>query len=141
MHSNKNKNITIEYDPKIISKIKEMIREGFEKLEICINSKDNPNFDIYNELDDKFNEIAKKLEKYDILHDELNYFLLISDKILYIVYKNCENKHFGHYKFVLDLFDFFMEIWDEKLDLLINYTPLNFKKHQNLKKEFNKKIL
>ncbi len=139
MYSNRNKSITIEYDPDIISKLKEIIKEGFEKLKTIIKSKNESNFDIYYELDEKFNEIALKLEKYEILHNELDYFLLISDKILYIVYKNCENNLFGHYDFALDLFDFFMEIWDTKLHLLKNYSTPEIEKHQKLKEDFDEK--
>lgn len=139
MYKNMNNNITIEYDPDFISKIKEIIKEGFEKLKTLIKTKNKSDFDIYYELDENFNDIALKLEKYEILHEELDYFLLTSDKILYIVYKNCENNSFGHYKFALNLFDFFIEIWDAKLKLLTNFSTSEIEKHEKLKEEFNKK--
>lgn len=139
MYNNRTTDIIIDYDPNILFKIKEIIKNGFEKLKIAVQSRFNSDFKIYYELDGKFNEIALMLEKYEILHEELDYFLLISDKILYIIKKNCENNSFGHYDFTLDLFDFFMEIWDAKLYLLNNYSTSELENHQNLKEDFNKK--
>ena len=92
---NINKNISIVYDPEIITKIKEMIKESFEKLKNFINMKSSK-FNAYYELEKKFNNIANNLDKYEIFDDESTYFLLISDEILYIIYQNCKNTSFGH---------------------------------------------
>lgn len=51
-------NQTIDYDSKIIPKIKEMINEGFDKLKSLakVESKKitkNPNFKLYEELEKK----------------------------------------------------------------------------------------
>ena len=139
MYDNIDTKPTIVYDPKILTKIKEMITEGFEKLKTLLKSKSKSDFEIYYELDKNFNNIALKLEKYEILHEELDYFLLTSDKILYIVYKNCENNSFGHYEFALDLFDFFIDIWNAKLDLLNNFSTSEIENHEKIKEEFDKK--
>jgi len=48
-------NQAIDYDSNIISKIREMIQEGFEKLKSFVNIKSNelttkiPNFEFYND--------------------------------------------------------------------------------------------
>ena len=110
-----------DYDSDIISIIKEMINDGFEKLKSFINIKSSK-FDAYYELEEKFNNIADNLEKYGIFKEELTYFLLISDEILYIVYQNCENASFGHCEFALELFDFFIEIWNAKIQLCKNFS-------------------
>ena len=76
MYNNINKDLAIEYDPDILSKIKEIIKESFEKLKSFVKH-DKSNFKIYYELDGKFNEIALKLEKYELLNEQLDYFLSI----------------------------------------------------------------
>ena len=55
----------------------------------------------------KFNAIALKLEEFEFFNEELNYFLLISEEILYIIYQNCKRIPFGHCNFALELFDFY----------------------------------
>ena len=137
--NNTSENITIAYDPKIISKIKEMINEGLAKLKSFVAVKKQSKFEIYNELDKKFDDISKKLSKYEFLNEELNYFLLISDEILYIIYQNCENNLFGHCDFALELFDFFMEIWDAKTKLYENYSESELKNYDKLKILFKKR--
>lgn len=69
MYSNMSKNLTIDYDPNIISKIKEMIKESFEKLKSFVNVTSSK-FDAYYELEEKFNDIANKLEGYEFFNDE-----------------------------------------------------------------------
>ena len=135
---NTNKNIAIVYDPEIISKIKDMIKESFEKLKNFINIKSSK-FNAYYELEEKFNNITNNLEKYEIFNDESTYFLLISDEILYIIYQNCKNASFGHCDFALELYDFFMEIWNAKIQLTNNYSNDEFKKHEKLKIDFKKR--
>lgn len=109
-------NISVVYDPEIILKIKEMIKEGFEKLKSFVNIKSSK-FDAYYELEEKFNNIANILRDIESLNDEFEYFLFIKRKILHIVYQNCEDENYGHCDYALELFDFFMEIWDARIKL------------------------
>ena len=118
MNTSINTNLSIDYDAIIISKIKEMIKEGLYKLKSFVEVKKQSKFKIYYELEEKFNEIALKLEKYEFLNNELNYFLSISDKILYIVNENCINTSFGHCDFALNLFDVFIELLESKIRLI-----------------------
>ena len=143
---NINQNIPIEYDPEIISKIKEIIEEGFDKLKTIVKVKESK-FEKYYELEDKFNAIALKLEKCEFFNEELDYFLMIAEKILYIIRKNCEDASFGHCDFALELSDFFMEIWNVKLRLIndSSYFPVTeYENYQNAFKrkyyEYNKKF-
>lgn len=136
MYNNINNNIAIEYDPEIISKIKEIIKEGFEKLKSFVKSKNKSSFDIYFELDEKFNDIALRLEKFEFLNEELDYFLSISDKILYIIHSNCINPTFGHCDFALELFNLFKEIWDKKIRLITNYSHLELERYNEFKNSF-----
>lgn len=130
MNTSINTNLSIDYDAIIISKIKEMIKEGLYKLKSFVEVKKQSKFKIYYELEEKFNEIALKLEKYEFLNNELNYFLSISDKILYIVNENCINTSFGHCDFALNLFDVFIELLESKIRLINNYCSLELKRHK-----------
>lgn len=133
MNTSINTNISIDYDSEIISKIKKMIKEGLYKLKSFVKVKKQSKFEIYHELEEKFNEIALKLEKYEFLNNELNYFLSISDKVIYIVHKNCIDTSFGHCDFALHLFDVFIELLESKIRLINNYCNLELKRH----KKFN----
>ena len=135
---NINKNISIVYDTEILNKIKEMIQEGFDKLKNLVNS-EPPKFNIYDELKDKFNDIENNLKSYDFLNEELTYLILISDEILYILNQNCKDSSFGHCDFALELFDFFIEIWNAKIRLIENYSEIELKKHETLKSNFKKR--
>lgn len=84
-------NLTIEYDEGVIRKIKEMIENGLNKLQTFVKSERSNNLKYYYELDEKFNNIAKNLKKFEFLNNEFNYFILISSKILYIIKLNHEN--------------------------------------------------
>lgn len=128
-------NQTIEYDPNIISKIKEIIKESFERLKNFIKY-EKSDFKIYYELDEKFNEIALRLEKYEFFNDQLDYFLSISDKILYIIYQNCKDSSFGHCNFTLELFDFFMELWNAKIKLINNFSKKELETYEEFKNSF-----
>ena len=136
---NTDEHISIVYDTEIISKIKKMIKEGLDKLKSFVKVKNESKFQIYHEWEDKFNTIAIKLEKYELFNDELDYFLLITDEILYIVYQNCKNNSFGHCEFALELFDFFMEIWDAKIKLAKNFSEKELERHGKLKILFKEK--
>lgn len=135
MYSNGNTNPKIDYDPNTTSIINEMIKEGFEKLKSFVNIKSSK-FEVYYELEEKFNNIANILKKYESLDEELTYFLLINEEILYIIHQNCENASFGHCDFALELFDFFIEIWNAKIELINNFSNEELEKHENLKSEF-----
>ena len=113
---NIDKNISIVYEPEILNKIKEMIQEGFDKLKSFFSVKSSK-FKVYNELKEKFNEIADKLRDNETFNNEFEYFLFIKRKILHIIYQNCENEKYGHYDFALELFDFFIEIWNARIKL------------------------
>lgn len=134
--NNTDPNMTIVYDPKIISKIKEMIKDGFDRLKSFVTV-EKQSYKTYYEIENKFDEIALKLEKYQFFNDELDYFLMISEKILYIIRKNCENTSFGHCNFALDLFDFFMEIWNVKIRLINN--PSDSAEYENCQNKFKRK--
>ena len=135
---NIHKNIPIVYNPEVLDNIKEMIKEGFEKLKNLVNS-ETPKFNIYDQLKDKFNDIENNLKSYDFLNEELTYLLLISDEILYILNQNCKDSSFGHCDFALELFDFFIEIWNAKIRLIENYSEIELKKHETLKSNFKKR--
>lgn len=142
--NNSTTNITIAYDPKIISRIKEMIIEGFDKLKSFVTVK-KQSYEIYDEIKNKFDEISLKLEGYEFFNEELDYFLMITEKILYIIQKNCENPSFGHCNFALELFDFFIDVWDEKIRLINDSSDLTKYEHcQNIFKrkyfEYNEKF-
>ena len=113
---NIHKNIPIVYNPEVLDNIKEMIKEGLDKLNSFVKTKINekniktPNFEFYNELDLKFDEISFKLKELKLC-DEFNYFLSISDYILYIVHQNSIDSAFGHCNFALELLDFFTELF------------------------------
>lgn len=135
---NINENIPIVYDPEKLTNIKEMIKEGFDKLKNLIKS-EPLKINIYNELDEKFKDIANNLERYEFLNDELTYLQLISDEILYIIDQNCKDSYFGHCDFALELFDFFVEIWNAKIRLIENYSKTELKNHETLKLDFKKR--
>lgn len=130
MYNNMNKNITIEYNPNIVLKIKELIKEGFAKLKLFINIESDvkiteiPNFKFYNELDQKFDEISLNLKELKLC-DEYNYFLTISDYILYIVRQNSIDSTFGHCNFALELFDFFKELFKTNVNFYKSSTRNN----------------
>lgn len=133
MNFNITENPTIEYNENILAKIKEMIETGLKKLKSLVKSEDNMQFKIYYEIDEKFNNIAKKLEKYEFLSNEFNYFISISSKIKYIIYKNCENNSFGHFDYALELFELYDEILDAKIELI---HDSNFEKYENMQVNF-----
>ncbi len=115
MYNNINPNHAIEYDPDIIFKIKEMIKDGFDKLKSFVKSNNEkstkiPNFNFFNELNQQFGEISIKLKE-SKLCVEYNYFLSIQDYVLYIVHQNSIDSSFGHCNFTLELLDFFMELF------------------------------
>lgn len=139
MYIHMNKDITIEYDPNIVTKIKKIIKEGFEKLKTLIKSKNKADFDIYHELDNNFNEIILQLENNEIFNEELDYFLLITDQILYIVYENCKSNDFGHCEFAVELFDFFIEIWNAKIQVIENFSNEEFEKYNEFLIESKKR--
>ena len=129
-------NLTIEYDEGVIRKIKEMIENGLNKLQTFVKSERSNNLKYYYELDEKFNNIAKNLKKFEFLNNEFNYFISISSKILYIIKLNHENTSFGFCEYALNLFDFFIEIWEAKMNLLNNYSENEIKNYEKIQIEF-----
>lgn len=138
MQVNMNQNITV-VDENIISKIREMIEAGWRKLKSFVKLENNSKLEFYQEIDEKFNEIALKLEQYDFLSNEFDFFLLIKSKILYIIHENCKNNQFGHCEFILDLFDFFIEIWDAKLNLINHLSDEELQKYESHQIEFKRR--
>lgn len=100
------------------------------------NNSEKFEFDIYRELDDKFDDIANNLRNFDYFQFEFKYFLFIKNKILYIVYQNCKDNSFGHCDFALKLLDFFIEIWEAKINLKPNLSEDQYISLQN---EFKKR--
>lgn len=114
---------------KILSEIDEMLEEESVKLKSAAKSES----DFYTEFDEEFNGIALKLEKHDFLSNEFNFFLLVKSKILYIIHENSKNREFGHFNFALILFDFFMRVWNVKLN-----SSYDLKKYDSLQKDFKR---
>lgn len=138
---NINKNISIVYDPEILTNIKRMINEGFDKLNTFVKTKINeknvktPNFEFYNELDQNFDEITFKLRELK-LHDEFNYFPSISDYILYIVYKNSVDSTFGHCNFALELLKFFTELFKTNTEFYNSSMKIPQNEFEKIQKSF-----
>lgn len=142
MYTIKNQSITIVYDEDIISKIKEMIEEGRQKLKSFVKSKTNQtyykeeqNLDFYFELKERFKNISLKLEELRLC-EELRYFLSISHLINYIVYKNSLDASFGHCCFAVDLLQFFIRIF--KTNMQFYNDPNENDNFQKVQEEFEK---
>ena len=133
MYANVNCSIAVRHE--IISKIKEIIDEGCQNLKSFVNS-EKYEFDIYQDLDNKFDDIANNLRDFDYFQFEFKYFLFIKNKILYIVYRNCRDNSFGYCDFALELLDFFIEIWEAKINLNSNLSEDQYISLQN---EFKKR--
>lgn len=136
-----NNNIAIEYDENIISKIKEMIEEGWKKIINFFKLQNkgldqNPNFDFYQELTGKLNKISIELEELN-LFDELKYFLSISHMVKYIVYENSSDSSFGHCCFAVDLLKFFLYLF--KTNLNYYNGQIEYETFQDVQKEFKRK--
>ena len=138
---NINPNISIVYDPEIISKIKEMIKEGFEKLKTFVKTQENeinPNFKLYDELNQKFDEISLKLKELG-LYEEYNYFLSISDYIVYIIHQNSIDSTFGHCNFTLELLDFFMELFKTTVNYYNSTLKISDKEFKTIQTDFKER--
>lgn len=141
MYNNVNNNIAIEYDPDILSKIKEIIKEGFEKLKCFVELKTKEikeisNFSFYDELKLQFREISMKLKELKLCREHY-YFISIKDYILYIVRQNSLDSTFGHCNFTVELFNFFMELFKTNVNFYKSLTKNNeeFDMMQNRFKE------
>ena len=139
MYSNVNRNQSIDYDPNTISKIKEIVKYGFEKLKNLVKSIKSHNYEIYYEVKQVLNKISNKLANIESFKNEYNYLILLKSEILHIIYKNCENSTFGHCSFALELMDFFIEIWNAKVNLVENYSEAQLKKYEELQNSFKKR--
>lgn len=120
MYSSQNTIITISYDEEIISKLKEMLEEGGQKLKSFVKAKkeilhSNQNLDFYNDLKDEFKNIALKLKELN-LFEELRYFLSVSHMINYIVYKNSIDSSFGYCGFAVELLEFYLDMFQTNVD-------------------------
>lgn len=141
---NINKNISIVYDTEIISKIKEMIKEGLDKLKSFVKTKidektiQTQNFKFYYELDQKFDEISFKLKELNMCN-EYNYFLSISDYILYIVRQNSIDTNFSHCSFAFELLNFFRELFKTNLKFYISNQEFSTREFRTTQKKFKKK--
>ncbi|MEE0934277.1 MAG: hypothetical protein U0L42_01255 [Methanobrevibacter sp.] len=141
---NINKSIPIVYDPEILNKIKEMINEGFDKLNTFVKTKINEkniktkNFEFYYELDQKFDAIAFKLKELKLC-DEFNYFLSISDYILYIVHQNSIDSTFGYCNFALELFDFFTELFKTNTEFYNSSEKIPLNEFKTIQKKFKER--
>jgi hypothetical protein len=118
------------------SKVYRWIKKGLNKLKSFANSMKTNNLEFYYEIDERFNNIAKKLEKYEFLNDEFEYFLSVSSKILYIIRKNCKDYTFGHCDYALKLFDFIIEILESKQELIKNYSENELNNYERAQKDF-----
>ena len=65
MYTTINYNPPIEFDEDIISKIKEMIEKGLNKLKSFVKSKTNSNLNFYNELNCEFVKLPRPAEVVD----------------------------------------------------------------------------
>ena len=141
MNTTINNNIPITFESEIISKIKKMITEGLDKLKSFVKIKlddkttNSQNFEFYNELDSKFDEISFRLKELKLCK-EYNYFLSISDYILYIVHQNSINPNFGHCDFALELLDFFMELFKTNLKFYNTPSEVFTDKFESTQKKF-----
>lgn len=115
-------NPTIDCDPEILEKIKEMINDGLDKLKTFVKSKINSKFKIYYELEEKLNKIADKLRNLKSFSNEFGYYRFIKGKILHIVHENCKDNSFGHCDFAIELLDFFIDVWSAKIRLNSNFS-------------------
>lgn len=140
MYTTINYNPPIEFDEDIISKIKEMIEKGLNKLKSFVKSKTNSNLNFYNELNCEFDEIVSKLEELE-LWEERRYFLAVEDMVLYIVHENSLDDHFGHYNFAVEVLNFYVELFKANLEFYANDVSVDdekFKRHQeSYKKEYH----
>ena len=125
MNLNTNKNIAIAYNENIISKIFNLMNSSYEKLKNFIKTKEL-NVKFYYELNERFNDIALKLEKL-MLYEELGYFLALTRYISYIIKKNIDDEKFGHCDFALELLNFFIELFQTNLNFykVIDKTSIN----------------
>ena len=119
-------NIPPKYDSIIEFKLKESLKllKTFSKLKYNIKITRIINLMFYNELDKNFDDISLKLKELKLC-DEYNYFLSISDYILYIVHQNSTDSKFGHYNFPVELLDFFMELFKASMNFYKSSTTNN----------------
>ena len=116
MYSTQNTIITISYDKEIISKLKEMLEENWQKLKSFVKDKNQEvNLDFYNDLKGEFKNIALKFKELKLL-GELRYLLSISHMINYIVWKNSIDSSFGYCGFAVELLEFYLDMFQTNLD-------------------------
>lgn len=133
-------NYTIDYTPEIIVKIKKMIKEGFEELKLFVKSKINSTFNKYYELEEKLNNISDKLRNLNSFSNEFEYYCFVKGKILHIIYENCKNNSYGHCDFALELFNFFIEVWNEKIRLNNNNSKKQLEIYKQKQNNFKNRL-
>lgn len=70
------------------------------------------------------------------LCDEYNYFLSISDYILYIVHQNSIDSTFGHCNFALELLDFFMDLFKTNANLYSSTVKIDAEEIETMRTSF-----
>ena len=130
---------TIDFDPEIMEKIREMIKEGFDALKSFVKSKIDTDFRIYYEIEEKLNNIPDKLRNLNSFNNEFAYFRFIKGKILHIIYENCKSDSFGHCDFAIELFDFFIDVWNAKIMLNNNCCKEELEIYERKQSDFKKR--
>lgn len=131
-------NYTIEYDKNIILKLKEMIENGLKKLKSFVKFNKKGNLDFYNDLKERFNNIASKLKELE-LWDELKYFISISHYVEYIVYQNSLDSSFGYCSFAIELLNFYLDYIKVNFDYYLNLSIMNIKEFNEFQKGIKRK--
>lgn len=135
MKTTVNNNRTIEYDEKILCKIREIIENGLTKLKLFVNSKTKPNLNFFKELDKEFDEITSKLEELELWH-ERRYFLSIKRMVLYIVHENSIDKNFGHCAFTIELLNFFIDLFKTNISYYKKESGITEEEFKDLQKNY-----
>lgn len=133
MNTNIN-NQHLEYSEEIISKIKEMIKNGLDKLKSFVKYRKPNNLKFYNDLKENFKKISAKLQELKLC-EELKYFISISPQIEYIVYQNCLNPSFGHCSFAIELMDFYNTLIETNFSFYLNENNMSPEEFKNFQKE------
>ena len=89
-------------------------------------------------MDLKFDEISFKLKELKLC-DEFNYFLSISDYILYIVHQNSIDSTFGHCNFALELLEFFIELFKTNIEFYNSYGKVSTNEFKTVQKNFKER--
>lgn len=130
-------NQSIVLDECAISKIRQMIEAGLLKLKSFVRSQ-YVNLDFYNDIKERFNRIALKLECLE-LWDELNYFLSISQFIEYIIYHNSLDSSFGHCDFAIEILKFYIDYIKVNFDYYLKNSSMDLEEFELFQEEIRRK--